>query len=109
MSQIIVLKKNDRKPPVLAQAVDIDGNIVDLTDAVSVTFKMRIASGTTNKVSSSATIQNAKTGIMMYNWGDGDTDVPGNYNAIFVVNWGSDVPQTFPGKGFMIIQIEDTI
>jgi hypothetical protein len=49
----------------------------------------------------------ANWGKVSYEWQSGDTDIPGDYQATFVVDWpGQPRPQTFPAKKFQPVRIE---
>jgi hypothetical protein len=92
---MIHLKQNDQKPA--AATVLSDGtNPIDLTNATSVTFKMREMGSSTLKVDAAAVITDAVNGECEYRWVSGDTDSSGTYWAEWQVLWNDGDVQTFP-------------
>jgi len=85
-----ILNKGDLRDNLKIQITD-GGNIVDLTNANSVTFKLA------DLLSKTMTITDAVNGRCEYEWQSGDTDLePGIYYCQFVVKWSDDDPETFP-------------
>jgi len=68
----------DALAPAVEDTIRIDGDPVAL-DAV--TFRMRPESGSTLVVDSVASLVDAPTGSVRYDWAAGDTDTPGDYLA----------------------------
>lgn len=89
------IKAHDQLPSIQAALSDSKGP-VDLTDAISVRFIMRLANGNGQiKVNSPGVIVDKTGGIVRYDWGVSDTDAPGVYNGEWAVQWPGG-PQTFP-------------
>lgn len=106
------IKKGDLLPPIEAILKDANGNVVDLTDATEVNFIMQAQDSDTTKINTKAgtpaEIVNALGGQVRYSWVSTDTDTPGLYFAEFEVDWSS-VLQTFPNKGFIIVEIVEDL
>jgi hypothetical protein len=102
------LKQHDRLPPI--QAVLKSGNppaAVDLTTAASVKFIMATSTvGGTIKVNAAATIVDAVTGVVRYDWAALDTATVGTFVAEWQVTWSSGTKQqTFPTTSYHSIEI----
>ena len=92
---MIRIKQNDTRP--YATATLTRGNaVVDLTQASSVTFKMRRRTGVDLVVDAMAVITDAAGGEVEYRWSDGDTATPGEYFAEWEVLWVDSSKETFP-------------
>jgi len=98
------IKANDTLPA-FEVSLGIGGGSLDLTTAVSVTFIMREASGGTPKVHAAAIVDNPITGIVRYEWVDGDTDTPGQYQAEWEIAWTGGKKQTVPTTTYHSIDI----
>ncbi len=102
-------KAGDTLPVLLTTLLDSTGSAIDLTDAVSVAFKMAADGADTLTVDSSANIVGPPTaGEVQYAWQAGDTDVAGSYNGAFVVTYATG-EQTFPSAGFISILIQPNL
>lgn len=101
---MINIKQNDRRPA--AQTSLYRGTtLVDLTDATGITFKMTYRGKKDLTVNTAATINDAVTGDVEYRWQEGDTAVPGVYNAEWEVAWNDGTTETFPTLGSEIVLI----
>lgn len=103
------MKSGDLYPPLEVQLLSGDpetGEPTDLSAATGTTLRMRLADG--DVIEHTATIFDAGTGMVRYEWQNGDTDVAGAYRAEFVVQWPTG-PQTFPSKGTFIVNIEESL
>lgn len=86
---------------------------VPLVAAVGVTFDMRTADGVTIRINGQpATIVNASTGAVRYDWQAGDTALTGTYHGKFTVTWSSGKTTAFPTdlsgtNNFIVITIVD--
>lgn len=91
--------------PAIAATLTQNGDAVDLTSA-TVQFKMRKNGKVV--VLEDATVVNASTGEVEYEWAAGDSDTVGIHEAFWIVTYSDNTVQTFPGKGFNLIQIQQT-
>ena len=104
----VYMKQNDTLPAIIAQLVDADGSIPDLTGA-AVKFIMRLRSGGAAKVNASATIIAAATGDVKYSWSAADTDTVGDYEGEFEVTFSGGAIQTYPNSMYFLIKVVDDI
>lgn len=96
------IKQNDTSP---AYVVDLQDDVdttpaaINLTDATSVTFKMRSAAAAASSapvVDEAMTITTAASGRCTYEWQTGDTATAGTYNAEFEILWDDGTIETVP-------------
>lgn len=101
---MIYVKQNDRRPaaPAILRRGD---NVVNLTTATQVTFKMRPIRGVELKVDSTADVTAATSGAVEYRWAAGDTDTAGEYLAEWEVTWSDGTTETFPTIDYDIVLI----
>lgn len=111
------MKQGDLRPYIGASLVDENGDPLDLTDA-SVTFSMR-KKPSANKPGGGATVvidaaaasvTDEPGGVVEYQWVDGDTDVVGEFQAEFRIEWPTEdppdvKPETYPQNGYIIVVI----
>lgn len=107
------IKNGDTAPAYVADLVDdVDSTpaAINLTDATSVTFKMRLASTTgAPAVDSEATITTAASGRVTYEWQAGDTDEPGEYEVEFEIAWTDGTIETVPNNGYASVIVTDDL
>ena len=97
------IKENDRSPS-YQDTLTSGGGAVDLTGA-SVKFLMRDREETEDiKVDASATIVDADTGVVRYDWAAGDTDTPGVYIAEWEVTLLGK-KSSYPGDRYLLIRV----
>lgn len=101
MATKFYIKQNDTKPSITAQLLS-DGSAVDLTGA-TVKFHM----GST--IDAAATITDAATGNVRYDWASGDTATAGTYNAEFEVTFSDGKIETFPNDEYLLIVITEEV
>ena len=101
---MIHVKQNDRRPTAPA-VLKRGNNVVNLTTANQVTFKMRPIHGIDLKVNAEATVLAAASGSVEYRWADGDTDIAGEYLAEWEVTWSDGTTETFPTIDYDIVLI----
>jgi hypothetical protein len=105
---MIYIKEGDRRP-VATTVLSRGSQIVDLTLAISVTFKMREESESHLTVDATAVITDAAAGEVEYRWDIGDTDQPGQYRAEWEVIWNDGTNETFPTLGFDPVLIDGSV
>lgn len=101
---MINIKQNDTRPAA-ATILSRGDVIVDLTQATSVTFKMREQGRLDLKVNAGATITDMTGGAVEYRWSIGDTDTVGMYDAEWEVLWADNTVETFPTLATDIVRI----
>lgn len=100
------MTQGDTAPRIRGQLTE-NSDPVDLSDA-SVEFRM--TKNGTVILEEDATIESASTGMVYYQWSDGDTDDSvGIHEASFIVTWNGGLVQTFPSKGFIVVQIQPSV
>lgn len=98
------IKEDDSAPSVTAQLTHADGSAVDLTNA-DVEFSMMRPRGAGVVFTSAASIQDASTGEVRYDWNDGDTTEPGRYRCEFIVTYSDGRQERFPNYGYHTVVI----
>jgi hypothetical protein len=106
MATAFPLKVGDLLPLYRARLKDAAGAPLDLTSAVSVTFRMRAVGASTVKVNAAGAIVDAANGIVEYAWTGTDTDTAGHFDTLFLITWPGTKPQTVPPSGFGLVKIE---
>jgi hypothetical protein len=101
-------KQNDLEPEVRSTLQNADGSAINLTGATAVYFLMRPVSGGTT-IRTTATVVNAATGIVSYDWTSGDTATVGSYYQEWEIMWPSSRPQTVPNDSYNTIVIVDDL
>lgn len=94
------IKQHDTAPAYVADLkdnFDTTPTAIDLTNATSVTFKMREQGNTgAPKVSSPMTIVSPSGGQVRHAWGASDTDTVGTYDVEFEIAWNDGKIETVP-------------
>jgi hypothetical protein len=98
------LKAHDRLPSIQASLADPVGVAVDLSGC-SVKFIMRTDAGLSPKVNSTATVVDATSGVVRYDWISADTDTAGEYLGEWEVTFVGGKKQTFPTVGYHSITV----
>jgi len=95
MANDFIIKQNDTLPTLTAILKDPAGAAIDLSGS-TVTFKMftEVAS----KTSATATIIDASTGSVSYQWSATDTNTAGIFLGEFEVVKSSGLKETFPNS-----------
>lgn len=107
------IKNGDTAPAYvvdLQEDVDTTPAAIDLTDATSVTFKMRLT-GTTGApaVTGAMTVTSAASGRVTYEWAAGDTDATGTYDVEFEILWSDGTIETVPNSGYATVIVTDDL
>lgn len=103
------IKKGALRPSFDMTLTDGTGAAVPLTEATSVTFRMRpIGPGNAFKVSSAMQIVSAPAGTVRYDWTGTDTDTVGYYEADVRVLFGT-TPMIFPSKGMLLVEVTEPV
>lgn len=105
-----ITKQNDTTPPIEVVLVDSNGFPVNLTGA-TVVFHMRVRPAGAVKVNGSAAtiVGTASNGRVRYNLTASDRDTADIYEAEFQVTFADGTIQSFPGEGYIIVDIQDDI
>jgi hypothetical protein len=107
------IKNGDTSP---AYVVDLQDDVdttpvaIDLTDATSVTFKMRLT-GTTGApaIDELMDITTPASGRVTYEWAAGDTADAGTYDVEFEILWSDGTVETVPNSGYMTVIVTDDL
>jgi hypothetical protein len=103
------IKQNDTSPSLRAVLKDGDDIAIDLTGA-TVRFHMREIGGNNAAVDADAQIvAPSASGIVQYDWDNGDTATIGSYQAEFEVTFAGGAIETFPNSGYIRVEITDDI
>src|SRR5688500_17423499 len=104
--------KSGDTPPVYADLTEIVDGVegpLNLTGA-SAEFLMRDIGGGLPDVAAPAVIESPPVnGVVRYDWGAGETDVPGEYEASFRITFAGGEQQTYPNEDFIYIIIEASV
>lgn len=103
--------QGDTNPALLTELQDEDRNALDFSTggpqpADSVDFEMVDEDGNT-VIDEGAAFESKADGTVRYDWSDGETDTPGEYEAAFEVTYNSSRTETFPNSYKIIVVIED--
>lgn len=102
----INLKQFDLEPPATISLVNAVGAALDLTSAVSVSFRMMDVLTHVELFMRPATVDDPASGQIMYDWQARDTGVVGAYYGEFVVEWTAGRPQSYPRDGYITIAVD---
>lgn len=100
------IKIGNLEPPLEATLYrSAGGHPLDLSEAESVTARVRRHGEAATLIEREAVVVDAEGGAVAMPWIAGETDEPGLYEAEFVVVWPGGRPQTVPTKGFKPFRI----
>lgn len=107
------IKNGDTAPAYvvdLQEDVDTTPVAIDLTDASSVTLKMR-TTGTTGApdLTAAMDVTTAASGRCTYEWQAGDTATAGTYDVEFEIAWSDGTVETVPNSGYLTIIVTDDL
>ena len=110
MPERFTTKQNDTAPPIEQVLKDANGFPVNLTGA-SIKALMRVRPAGAVKVNGSAAtiVGSASNGRVRYNLTASDRDTADVYEFEWEVTFSSGEVQTFPGNGYLIVDIQDDI
>jgi len=97
------IKQSDTSPSIQAVLQDSNSTAINLTGA-TVNFRMKLLGGTA-LLNEEMTVVEPLTGLVRYDWQDGDTSVAGTYFAEFEVTYSDLSVETFPNTGNIAIVI----
>lgn len=101
-----VVKRGDTRPSLRVKLGYANGTQAPLSDATGVTFRMVNAKTGASKVDDTvATITDAPSGTVSYDWTAPDTDTAGDYAGEFKVTYSDGTTETFPSMGSLPIKI----
>lgn len=78
--------QGDQAPSITGNLTHADGTVFNLTDT-TVRFQMRLSIDRRWSVNASATIVDAATGRVRYDWQPGDLDEAGDYSARWLITF----------------------
>lgn len=100
------LKRGDTVPPLQAQLIGVDGKPVPLAVGDAVKFVMKpLLAGSPGAISRTATVVDLPTGVVEYQWVDGDTDFEGVYGAEFRVTFLDGTVESFPNNEYIDVRV----
>ena len=97
------IKQSDTSPSIQAALQDSNLTAINLTGA-TVNFRMKLLGGTT-MLNEEMTVVEPLTGLVRYDWQDGDTSIAGTYYAEIEVIYSDLSVETFPNTGNLAIVI----
>ena len=104
---VLRIRQFDTAPPFEARLTS-GGEPIDLTLAVAVHFSMSHRDGLAD-VRGEAGIIVPEEGSVQYEWADGDTDIPGVYDADLLVIWTNGRKTRYPSEGDITIEIREAV
>lgn len=106
MSHVFNIKVGDTLPALQATLLATDGSPVPNLDSATVTFRMCRRKSDVAVVEAEATVVDADTGDVQYEWAAEDTAElePGDYEAEFIVTSTAGT-QTVPSKDFIKVRV----
>jgi hypothetical protein len=106
------IKRHDTRPAYVADLKDNFGlsneAAIDLTNATTVTFKMRAAASADTvapKVSRVVTILDPTLGRVQQTWQVGDTDTVGAFQVEFEIAWNDGGVETVPNGSYLTVNV----
>lgn len=106
------IKQGDTAPALKATLKRGDGNPADLTAATNVSFVLEDGLRgvlINDDLSGNVSLVNAPNGVVQYSWKESDTEITGQKQAEFVVDFESGKTETFPNNGYIYITIQNRI
>lgn len=108
---VFTIKRNDLLPPLIANLQNPDKSPFDLSaPGTTIRFGMKPPrESAPAKVAAAGRIINAAAGQVAYDWQLGDTDTTETYLGEFQVTDNTGKPRTFPGSGFLSVNVVEDI
>mgnify|MGYP001035203391 CR=1 FL=1 len=103
------IKQFDTSPTIGMNLQDATGEPVSIVNALDVRFHMRLRGQQTLKIDARASVIDAATGVVKYDWMPEDTNTAGRYEAEIEVTYTDGATETFPNGGYETIIIIDDI
>jgi hypothetical protein len=97
------IKQSDTSPSIQATLQDSNATPINLSGA-TVRLHMKLL-GSSTVLEREVSVVTPFSGIIRYDWQDGDTSVAGTYNAEFEVTYADLSVETFPNTGNIAIVI----
>ena len=94
------MNTGDLSPSIVATVQNSDGTVFDLTGC---TVVFQLSQQGQVLLSKPATVVNAASGVVRYDWQSGDTNYFGVCTGVFIVTLASGSIQTFPTIGFFYV------
>lgn len=101
MAKPFIIKQGDTSPSIACTLYQPDGETPESVIGATVKFIMAAEDSIgTAKVKSDATIVDAATGRVRYDWATGDTDTAGSFVSEWEVTRADGSIETFPNGGY---------
>lgn len=100
-------KTGNTWPPMRYNLQQADGTAIPL-DGATVRFIMQDSDGN-EVIDGPASIVDLETGLVQYDWQEGDTDTEGTYNAQWEVTFGDGKKCSVPNNGNIEIAILENL
>lgn len=101
MTSTIIMKQGDLAPALETTLYDGDGNVIDLSDAASVTLYVYNPDGSEKFSGACSIVGDGTAGQINYIWATGQTDTIGEFVASFLVTYTSTKPESFPQSDYI--------
>lgn len=102
------IKQHDTGPDMEYVLLDEDGAPIDVTGA-TVTFHMQDDSGVEKIIDGVVTLTTPASGVVTYEWQDGDTDQSGMFFADFLITFAGGQRRTSPNPGWITVIVSSSI
>jgi hypothetical protein len=98
------LKRGDTRPSLRVQLLYKDNSKIDVAGA-TITFRFWKADEPSRLFSGSVTVEDAGESIVRYDWVSGDTNLEGDYEGEFMLDYGSGEVMSVPEDGYIRFRI----
>lgn len=100
-----VIRQHAELPAFVAELTDVNGDSVDLTTAISVTFNMRLIGDNSVSVGGGCTILEPTAGLVQYDFDASDTLISGGYLGTITASLPAG-DRVFPYNEYYLISVE---